>query len=182
MLILEKVIDFHTFSIAARDRESGAFGVAVATARPNVGSLVPWVSARGAIATQARVNTDLGRQGLALLAQGVPVDVALSALLRKDSERDIRQVHGLDGERTFCHTGSGCVAWCGHEQAEEFTIAGNMLIGPDVVAAMARAFRASDGERQDLSERLLMALEAGPAAGRGKTGQQARARPRAPPP
>ena len=70
MVILEKVIDFHTFSITARDRETGAFGIAVATARPNVGSLVPWVSPRGAIATQARVNTDLGRQGLALLAQG----------------------------------------------------------------------------------------------------------------
>jgi len=61
MLQLEKVIDFHTFSITARDRETGAFGVAVATARPNVGSLVPWVSPRGAIATQARVNTDLGK-------------------------------------------------------------------------------------------------------------------------
>src|SRR5881397_1055579 len=68
MIELEKVIDFHTFSITARDREAGAFGVAVTTARPNVGSLVPWVSVRGAIATQARVNTDLGRQGQALLA------------------------------------------------------------------------------------------------------------------
>ena len=81
-------MELHTFSIAARDRETGAFGVAVATARPNVGSLVPWVSARGAIATQARVNTELGRQGVALLAQGVPIDVALSALLRKDGERE----------------------------------------------------------------------------------------------
>ena len=175
MLQLEKVIDFHTFSITARDREMGAFGVAVATARPNVGSLVPWVSPRGAIATQARINTDLGRQGLALMAQGVPVDVALSALLRKDSDRELRQVHGLDGERAFCHTGASCVPWCGHEQADEFTIAGNMLAGPDVVAAMARAFRASDGERRDLSERLLMALEAGQAAGGDKRGKQSAA-------
>ncbi len=175
MIELEKVIDFHTFSITARDREAGAFGVAVTTARPNVGSLVPWVSPRGAIATQARVNTDLGRQGLALLAQGVPVDVALSALLRKDSEREIRQVHGLDGERAFCHTGASCVPWCGHEQADEFTIAGNMLAGPDVVAAMARAFRESAGEQRDLSERLLLALEAGQAAGDDKRGKQSAA-------
>ena len=132
MIQIEKVIDFHTFSITARDRETGAFGVAVATARPNVGSLVPWVSPRGAIATQARVNTELGRQGLALLTQGVPVDVALTALLRKDSEREIRQVHGLDGERVFCHTGASCVPWCGHEQADEFTIAGNMVRVPAV--------------------------------------------------
>jgi uncharacterized Ntn-hydrolase superfamily protein len=175
MVILEKVIDFHTFSIAARDRETGAFGVAVATARPNAGSLVPWVSPRGAIATQARVNTDLGRQGLALLAQGVPVDVALSALLRKDSEREIRQVHGLDGERAFCHTGVGCVPWCGHEQADEFTIAGNMLAGPDVLTAMASAFRESAAARRDLSERLLLSLEAGQAAGGDKRGKQSAA-------
>src|SRR5438270_6187831 len=153
MLQHETFIAFHTSAIAARDRQTGAFGVSVATARPNVGSLVPWVSPRGAIATQARVNTDLGRQGLALMAQGVPVDVALSALLRKDSDRELRQVHGLDGDRAFCHTGVSCVPWCGHEQSDEFTIAGNMLAGPDVVAAMARTFRASHRERRDLSER-----------------------------
>ena len=61
--------------------------------------------------TQAHVNAELGRQGLALLAQGVPVDVALSALLRKDPDREIRQVHGLDAERAFCHTGASCVPW-----------------------------------------------------------------------
>jgi uncharacterized Ntn-hydrolase superfamily protein len=173
---LEKVIDLHTFSIAARDQETGAFGVAVATARPNVGSLVPWVSARGAIATQARVNTELGRQGLALLAQGVPIDVALSALLRKDGDREIRQVHGLDAERAFCHTGVACIPWCGHEQGDSFTVAGNMLTGPDVIAAMARAFRdAIAGARRDLSERLLLALEAGQAAGGDKRGKQSAA-------
>jgi uncharacterized Ntn-hydrolase superfamily protein len=172
---LKKVIDLHTFSIAARDRETGAFGVAVATARPNVGSLVPWVSVRGAIATQARVNTELGRQGLALLSQGVPVDVALSALLRKDGEREIRQVHGLDAERAFCHTGGSCVPWCGHEQGDVFTVAGNMLAGPDVIAAMSRAFREPDNERRDFSDRLLLALEAGQKAGGDKRGKQSAA-------
>ena len=172
---LKKVIDLHTFSIAARDRETGAFGVAVATARPNVGSLVPWVSLRGAIATQARVNTELGRQGQALLSQGVPIDVALSALLRKDAEREIRQVHGLDAERGFCHTGGSCVPWCGHEQGDVFTVAGNMLAGPDVIAAMSRAFREADPERRDFSERLLLALEAGQKAGGDKRGKQSAA-------
>jgi len=175
MIQIKKVIDFHTFSITARDRETGAFGVAVATARPNAGSLVPWVSPRGAIATQARVNTDLGRQGIALLTQGVPVDVALSALLRKDSDREIRQVHGVDNDRGFCHTGASCVPWCGHELADEFTIAGNMLAGPDVIGAMARAFRASADGHHDLSDRLLLALEAGQAAGGDKRGKQSAA-------
>ncbi len=175
MVQLDAVIDLNTFSIAARDPETGALGVAVATARPNVGSLVPWVSPRGAIATQARVNTELGRQGLLLVEQGVPIDVALSALVWKDAERDIRQVHGVDASRSFCHTGAGCVPWCGHETGEGFTVAGNMLAGPDVIGAMARAFRTSAGARRDLAERLLLALEAGQAAGGDKRGKQSAA-------
>src|SRR2546428_13714925 len=87
MVQLEKVIDLHTFSITACDRETGAFGVAVATARPKAGSLVPWVSARGAIATQARVNAELGRQGLALLPQGVPGAAALPQPARRRRRR-----------------------------------------------------------------------------------------------
>ncbi len=172
MVQLDPVVDLHTFSIAARDGETGAFGVAVATARPTVGSLAPWVSLRGAVATQARVNTELGRQGLLLVEQGVPIDVALSALLWKDREREIRQVHGVDAERTFCHTGTDCVTWCGHEAGADFTVAGNMLTGPEVVTAMARAFRAGEGE---LSGRLLVALEAGQAAGGDKRGKQSAA-------
>ena len=172
MVQLDPVIDLHTFSIAARDGEAGAFGVAVATARPTVGSLVPWVSLRGAVATQARVNTELGRQGLLLVDQGVPIDVALSALLWKDGERENRQVHGVDGERVFCHTGTECVPWCGHSDGDGFTVAGNMLTGPEVIAAMAGVFEKSDGE---LSARLLMALEAGQAAGGDKRGKQSAA-------
>jgi len=135
MVQLDPVIELNTFSIVAREGETGAFGVAVATARPSVGSLVPWVSLKGAVATQARVNTELGRQGLLLLAEGVSVDVALSSLLWKDRDREIRQVHGVDGERAFCHTGAECVPWCGHEEGPDFTVAGNMLAGPDVLAA-----------------------------------------------
>ena len=172
MVQLDPVIELNTFSIAAREGETGAFGVAVATARPSVGSLVPWVSLKGAVATQARVNTELGRQGLLLLGEGVPVDVALSSLLWKDRDREIRQVHGVDGERAFCHTGAECVSWCGHEEGPDFTVAGNMLAGPEVIAAMAGTFRKSDGE---LSSRLLLALEAGQAAGGDKRGKQSAA-------
>ena len=152
MVQLDPVIELNTFSIAAREGETGAFGVAVAT--------------------KARVNTELGRQGLLLVDQGVPIDVGLSALLWKDGEREIRQVHGVDAERAFCHTGTGCVAWCGHEAGADFTVAGNMLTGSEVIAAMARAFRDGEGE---LSGRLLLALEAGQAAGGDKRGKQSAA-------
>ncbi len=71
------MIDLHTFSIVARDGATGAFGVAVATARPAVGALVPFVSLSGGLATQARVSTDIGRRAIAMLDQGVPVGVAV---------------------------------------------------------------------------------------------------------
>src|SRR4030095_11848132 len=110
----------------------------------------------GAIATQARVNTELGRQGLALLSQGVPIDVALSALLRKDGEREIRQVHGLDAERAFCHTGGSCVPWCGHEQGDVVTVAGKMLL------ALEAGQKAGGDKRGKQSAALLVAAPRDP--------------------
>lgn len=173
MLQLEPVIEVNTFSVVARDERTGDFGVAVATARPNVGSLVPFASRHGVIATQARVDTDLGRHGLALLAEGVPIDVALRALLEADPDRELRQVHGVDGRRVFCHTGAECVPWRGHEHGQGFAVAGNMLAGPEVLGAMASAFRRTDA--RELGERLLRVLEAGQAAGGDKRGKQSAA-------
>jgi uncharacterized Ntn-hydrolase superfamily protein len=104
-------LTFHTFSIVARCPRTGSFGVSVSTARPAVGAAVPWVSARGAVATQAKTNTELGRRALALLDQGASVRVALATLLvwspeprpyhnlRVDDHTDpvveLRRLHGL---------------------------------------------------------------------------------------
>jgi len=169
------MIDLNTFSIVARDPVTGAFGVVVATARPAVGSLVPFVSLCGGIATQARVNTDIGRRGIALLEHGVPIGVAMRALLEEDPDREIRQVHGMDADGAFCHTGANCVPWCGHQEGDGFTVAGNMLVGPQVIQAMAEAFGAGRTGGCEFSECLLLALEAGQAAGGDKRGKQSAA-------
>jgi uncharacterized Ntn-hydrolase superfamily protein len=163
----------HTFSIVARCPRTGDFGIAVATARPAVGALVPWVSPHGALATQARTNTDLGRQGLALLAAGVPIATALGGLVEADPDRARRQVHGVDRTGTFTHTGAECVAWCGHLVGDAFTVAGNMLAGADVLPAMAEAFLAD--ANAELSSRLVRALQAGQAAGGDQRGKQSAA-------
>ena len=164
---------FNTFSIVARCPRTASFGVAVSTARPAVGAAVPWVSARGAVATQAKTNTELGRRALALLDRGVSVRVALGALLNGDPERDRRQVHGVDGDGAFAHTGQECVPWCGDRTAADFSIAGNMLAGPQVLDAMAAAF--AEAGALELPERLVRALEAAQAAGGDKRGKQSAA-------
>jgi len=145
----------------------------VATARPAVGALVPWVSRRAAIATQARTHTDLGRQGLALAEEGIPIGTALRCLLERDPDRDRRQLHGVDSREAFAHTGAACVAWCGHRVGDGFTVAGNMLVGPGVLDAMAEAFLAAP--EAELAERLLRALEAGQSAGGDRRGRQSAA-------
>ena len=169
------MLDLCTFSIVAHDATVGAFGVAVATARPAVGALVPFVSLSGGIATQARVNTEIGRQGIVLLDQGVPIGTTLRTLLQNDADRDIRQVHGVDAAASFCHTGANCIPWCGHHEGEDFSVAGNMLAGPRVIEAMVEAYRHARADRRELSERLLLTLEAGQAAGGDKRGKQSAA-------
>ncbi len=149
--------------------------MAVATARPNVGSLVPFVNLKGAIATQARVNTDLGRKGVALLETGIEIEIALGALVEADADRDLRQVHGLDARNAFAFTGEKCVEWAGHHVGEGYTVAGNMLVGPEVLEAMAASFEAQATEDLELSQRLLTALEAGQQAGGDKRGKQSAA-------
>jgi uncharacterized Ntn-hydrolase superfamily protein len=134
---------------------------------------VPFVSRRGAIATQARVNTDLGRAGLHLLDQGVPIAVALGGLLQQDADPGRRQLHGLDAAGGFAHTGEQCVPWCGHTAGPGWSAAGNMLAGAGVIQAMAEAFTADAAA--ELSERLVRALEAGQAAGGDKRGKQSAA-------
>src|SRR5258707_4897543 len=123
-----------TWSIVARDKQTGAFGVAVTTKFFAVGALCPYaMSGTGALATQALVNPTFGPRGLRLLAQGVPAQDVVRLLLAEDDGRVTRQLHVIDATgRNAAHTGQDCVAWCGHLMRAGFSVAGNMLAGPAV--------------------------------------------------
>jgi uncharacterized Ntn-hydrolase superfamily protein len=163
-----------TFSIAACDLERGDWGIAVASKFPAVGSVVPWATAGvGAIATQAHANADYGPDGLALLGQGVSADAAVAQLTGTDDNRGARQVGMVDasgGGASF--TGDECMPWAGGMSGEGFACQGNILVGPQVVDEMARAYRAAEGE---LVDRLLVALAAGDATGGDRRGRQSAA-------
>src|SRR5688572_17798237 len=82
-----------TFSIVARDPQTGELGVAVASRFFSVGSVVPYLdSSAGAVATQANANVTYGPRGLELMSQGVTADEALRVLLRGDENAKSRQV------------------------------------------------------------------------------------------
>jgi len=159
-----------TFSMVARCPKTSALGVCVSTAVPAVGSRVPHIEAGvGAIATQAETNILYGVNGLKLLKEGLTPQVALETMLREDPNRESRQVIIIDRiGRTAAFTGKETIEWKGHFVGEDYVVAGNMLVGSQVIEAMAQTFENSEGE---LAERLLKALEAGQEAGGDKRGR-----------
>jgi len=159
-----------TFSIVARDPKTLALGVAVSTAVPAVGSVVPHVQTDvGAIATQAQTNILYGTEGLQLLKKGLPPQKALEIMLIKDRDREKRQVAILDIQgRTAAFTGLETEDWKGHRIGEDHIVAGNMLACERVILAMSESF---EQEKGSLAERLLKALEAGQNAGGDRRGR-----------
>jgi uncharacterized Ntn-hydrolase superfamily protein len=163
-----------TWSIIARDA-SGAFGIAIASRFFAVGVLCPHArSGVGAIATQALVNPLYARAALDALGKGASPAQVLETITAADEGRAHRQAHLIDARgRSAAYTGASCVDWCGHTAGENFSIAGNMLAGPQVVDATAQAWLAHP--KLPLAERLIAALAAGDAQGGDKRGKQAAA-------
>jgi uncharacterized Ntn-hydrolase superfamily protein len=163
-----------TWSILARD-EDGTFGAAIASRFFAVGALcVHTRRAVGALGTQALMNPLYGPAGLSQLAAGQSARQVVDTLTSADAGRDQRQLHVLPASgKPVAHTGSACVDWCGHLLFDDFSVAGNMLAGPQVIDATAQAFRQAAG--RPLAERLLAAMAAGEAAGGDKRGKQAAA-------
>lgn len=163
-----------TWSILARDAD-GNFGIAIASKFFAVGALC--IHSRrgvGVLATQALMNPMYGAAGLDLLAQGLTADAVVARLTAADAGRAMRQIHVIPAQGPgAAHTGDACVECCGHHVDEHFSVAGNMLAGPQVLVATAEAYSRNPG--QPLAERLIAAMAAGEAAGGDKRGKQSMA-------
>jgi uncharacterized Ntn-hydrolase superfamily protein len=164
-----------TWSIIARDKTTGQFGIAVATKFFAVGARVPHIAPRlGGIATQALVNPYYGIDGLKLLRENHSPGDIVKTLIAADAGRQSRQLHIMDADgRIASFTGSECVDWCGHIEGNGFSIAGNMLAGAAVLDDTAKAYIAN--EALPFPQRLIAALRAGEAAGGDKRGRQSAA-------
>jgi uncharacterized Ntn-hydrolase superfamily protein len=169
-----------TFSICVREPyvdddgdEQTRYGVAVTTRLAGVGTLSPFASENGAVATQSLVNVDLGRKGVEYLDDGLAVEDALQALLNADDGSEGRQLHGVGADGEFAFSGEACKPWFGHTVGDNYTVAGNLLTGPEVLEATTEAYESTAavaGTVADLplAERLIVALAAGHAEGGDK--------------
>jgi uncharacterized Ntn-hydrolase superfamily protein len=161
-----------TYSIVARDPETGELGVAVQSRAFRAGSGVAWaLPGVGAVATQSYTERGYGPLGLELMRTGKTPERALAGLVAADEEASVRQVGMVDAAgRTAAHTGGACIPEAGHRLGDGYTVQANMMRSTDVWPAMAGAFEAAEGS---LARRLLAALDAAEAAGGDWRGQQA---------
>ena len=163
-----------TYSIVARDPDTGQMGVAVQSHWFSVGSAVTWAQAGvGAVATQSFTLMDYGPDGLELMAGGIPAPAALSQLVQQDDGRAVRQVGMIDaGGRVASHTGSQAIFAAGHHVGDNYAVQANLMETDQVWPEMAAAYEASKG---DLAERMMVALEAAQAVGGDIRGRQSAA-------
>ncbi|HEX8048598.1 DUF1028 domain-containing protein [Rhizobium sp.] len=164
-----------TWSIVAREPETGHLAIAVATRFFAVGSLVPHIRGGiGAVATQAFVSPLYGIDGVAMLAAGHTPEEIIATLTARDEGREQRQFHLIDAKgNNAAFTGAKCIDWAGHLIDDNVSVAGNMLAGPQVIAETLSTFRKTKGK--PLAERLLEAMRAGEDAGGDKRGKQSAA-------
>ncbi len=164
----------HTYSIVARDKNTGEMGVAVQSHWFSVGTIVSWGEAGvGVIATQSMVNVSFGPNGLQLLKDGLTAKEALDKLLASDEGREFRQVAILDAKgNVAAFTGNKCIPEAGQIEGDQFSVQANLMASNKVWSAMKEAFENSEGS---LAERLLETLDAAQAEGGDIRGKQSAA-------
>jgi uncharacterized Ntn-hydrolase superfamily protein len=163
-----------TYSIVARDKETGEFGVAVQSHYFQVGPVVPWALAGvGAVATQSMVNHSYGPLGLDLMQAGYTAEEALAAVTAGDPQAQVRQCAMVDAAgNVAAHTGIKCIPAAGHITGDGFSVQANLMEKDTVWAAMADAYTTADAP---LAERMMAALEAAEAEGGDIRGKQSAA-------
>ena len=164
-----------TYSLVARDPETGDLGVAVQSHFFSVGSVVSWAEPGvGAVATQSFVDVAYGPRGLELMRNGRSAAGALGELVDRDEGEAARQVAMIDAAgRVAVHTGQSCIAEAGHQVGVQMSAQANMMRRETVPRAMVEAYAAAEGER--LAWRLLAALDAAEAEGGDVRGRQSAA-------
>jgi uncharacterized Ntn-hydrolase superfamily protein len=163
-----------TYSIVARDPETGEMGVAVQSHWFSVGSIVSWGEAGvGVVATQSFVNPAFGPDGLELLKSGMTAEQVVDKLIAEDEGRDVRQLAIIDvNGNVKSYTGKNCIPGAGNIVGENYSVQANLMLNDKVPGAMSKAFEKSTGP---LAERLIAALFAAEEVGGDIRGKQSAA-------
>lgn len=153
-----------TFSLVARCARTGQFGMVISSSSPAVAARCAHVRAGvGAVASQNITDPALGPLILDRLEAGLSAGEALNAVTTDRSFIDYRQLLVVDrAGQTAIHSGAQVLGNWGEARGIDCAAGGNLLANSGIPSAMVAGFEAAKGH---LGERLMLALEAGLAAG-----------------
>lgn len=151
-----------TYSIVARDDETGHIGVAVQTHQLGVGRIVSWMlPGVGAIATQSFVNISYGPIGITMLHEGIQANAVIQGLVASDKLANRRQIGVVDIQgNAAAYTGDNCIREAGHYVGQGYSVQANMMTHSTVIHAMREAYETSTAT---FAMRMIAALEAAQA-------------------
>lgn len=154
-----------TFSVLGRCARTGQMGMAIASSSPAVASRCAWGRAGvGVVATQNITDPTIGNRGLDLMELGADAPGAMGIVTGSAPFIQYRQILMLDAKGGVAHfSGDHTLGINAVAVGEQVVCGGNLLKTDAVPGAMMAAFLVASGE--SLGERLLLALEAGLAAG-----------------
>jgi uncharacterized Ntn-hydrolase superfamily protein len=155
-----------TYSIIARCVRTGQLGAAGTTSDIGLGARVPWLMAGvGAVVTQHRTDPRLGPRMLKTLSQGGTAADAVVDAVESTPHARWRQLAAIGSQGAPAAFSGDLVdrEYFAEIADEDHVVVGNVLASPAVGEAISAAFLASAGN--PLAERLMVALEAGLAAG-----------------
>lgn len=153
---------FSTYSIIARDPETGDLGGAVQTHQMSVGRLIPQaLPGVGVVASQSLVNISFNNMALTMLKEQIAPQQIIDALIASDPGSARRQVAVLNNSGDVAaFSGEKCIREFGHYTGEGFSVQANMMTRTTVIDAMREAYESASG---DLAARMLAALQAAQA-------------------
>ena len=160
-----------TFSLAARDPATGAFGLVLSSSSPAVAARCAHLRAGvGAAASQNVTNPALGPRLLDLLQAGATAPEAIAAVTAEEAHPEYRQLAVVDAAGRVAHfSGARVLGTHATATGHQAVAAGNLLAGPYVVRAMVDGYEAateaSAATGATFEERLLAGFVAGLAAG-----------------
>jgi uncharacterized Ntn-hydrolase superfamily protein len=153
-----------TFSLVARCKDTGMFGIAISSSSPAVAARCSYTRAGvGAVASQNITDPTLGPGALDLIQGGLSAPDAIAKLQEQRKYMDYRQVLAIDNAgRTAIHSGTKALGIWTQAQGVDVACGGNLLANDAVPQAIVEGFVAAKGH---LGDRLIAALRAGLAAG-----------------
>jgi uncharacterized Ntn-hydrolase superfamily protein len=169
-----------TYTMLAREPETGNVGIVTASSCLCVGAVVPFLRAGvGAVAIQNLNDPRVAYAVMEEIENGVDPKDAFERALKffgRPEQRQvaIRAIAPQEGHPAqFAATGASCVPWCGQIERDDLMILGNGLKGPKVLEAMEKGFRESRSNY--FAERMIESLLAAERAGGDRRGKQSAA-------